>query len=57
MSEKREMPCETKLEALRSDIAEGLASGPVKPLDMRAAKADTRQRRRQAWRVKYSCNS
>ena len=36
---------EAKLEALRRDIAEGLASGPAEPLDMQALKADARKRR------------
>jgi antitoxin ParD1/3/4 len=43
--EEREKMREAKLEALRRDIAEGLASGPAEPLDMQALKADARKRR------------
>jgi antitoxin ParD1/3/4 len=38
--EMREELRETELEALRRDIAEGLASGPAQPLDMEAIKTD-----------------
>jgi antitoxin ParD1/3/4 len=45
LMEEREKMREAKLEALRRDIAEGLASGPAEPLDMREIKADARKRR------------
>jgi antitoxin ParD1/3/4 len=43
--EEREKLRDAKLKALRSAIAEGLASGPPEPLDMEAIKASARQRR------------
>jgi antitoxin ParD1/3/4 len=43
--EEREKRREARLEALRRDIAEGLASGPGEPLDMRAIKAAARKPR------------
>ena len=44
--EEREQVRESKLAALRSDIREGLESGPTKPLDMDAIKALARKERR-----------
>ena len=44
--EEREQVRESKLAALRSDIREGLDSGPTKPLDMDAIKAKAREERR-----------
>jgi antitoxin ParD1/3/4 len=44
--EEREKVRETKLEALRRDIAAGLASGPAEPLDMQAVKTDAREQRK-----------
>ena len=44
--EEREQVRESKLAALRSDIHEGLESGPTKPLDMDAIKALARKERR-----------
>jgi antitoxin ParD1/3/4 len=44
--EEREKMREAKLEALRRDIAAGLESGPVKPLDMQAVKADARKQQK-----------
>ena len=43
--EEREKMRESKLGALRRDIADGLASGPAETLDMQALKADARKRR------------
>jgi antitoxin ParD1/3/4 len=45
LMEEREKIREAKLEALRRDIAEGLASGPAERLDMHEIKADARKRR------------
>ena len=44
--EEREKMRDAKLEALRRDIAVGLASGPAEPLDMQAIKADARKQRK-----------
>ena len=44
--EEREKIREAKLEALRRDIAVGLASGPSEPLDMQAIKTEARKQRR-----------
>jgi antitoxin ParD1/3/4 len=44
--EEREKLREAKLEALRRDIAVGLASGPAEPLDMAAIKAEARKQRK-----------
>ena len=44
--EEREQVRESKRAALRSDIREGLESGPTKPLDMDAIKAKAREERR-----------
>lgn len=43
--EEREKICEVKLEALRSDIREGLESGPSEPLDIAEIKDTTRKQR------------
>lgn len=45
LMEERETLREAKLAALRSDIAEGLESGPAAPLDMEAIKTDARRKR------------
>ena len=44
--EDREQVRESKLAALRSDIREGLESGPTQPLDMDAIQAKAREGRR-----------
>jgi len=44
--EERERMREAKLEALRRDIAAGLESGPVEPLDMQEDKADARKQQK-----------
>ena len=44
--EEREQVRESKLLALRSDIREGLDSGPTKPLDMNVIKGKAREERR-----------
>jgi len=46
--EEREQLRAVKLEALRRDIADGLASGPVAALDMAAIKKAARRRTRPA---------
>jgi antitoxin ParD1/3/4 len=46
--EERESLRSARLEALRRDIATGLASGPGEPLDMEAIKADARKQRNAA---------
>jgi antitoxin ParD1/3/4 len=44
--EEREKMREAKLEALRRDIASGLASGPAEPLDMEAIKTEARKQQK-----------
>jgi antitoxin ParD1/3/4 len=44
--EEREKLREAKLEALRRDIAFGLASGPAEPLDIEAIKTDARKQQK-----------
>ncbi len=43
--EEREKLRKSKLDALRREIAAGLASGPGEPLDMKALKAEARKQR------------
>jgi antitoxin ParD1/3/4 len=44
--EEREKLREAKLEALRRDIAVGLASGPAEAMDMEAIKTEARKQRK-----------
>jgi antitoxin ParD1/3/4 len=46
LMEEREKMREAKLEALRRDIAVGLASGPAEPLDMEAVKTEACKQRK-----------